>query len=249
MVVFAKFNDRRGPLPREIRRRCSVEWSLEKPCPHPLGITGQVGSAPRGGGSFSQRYTPRGDAERCPVGPRGGRAASASSIPAGWLSPITPHPPQCLGTACIGGRGVCQKDSPHIIFWSRAKETLTYMRFASDKTREQYPPSLKKNWKTTIESFEELFKTLETYNVRKFKPRYINQNVIEHFFGRIRSYNYRNINPSARQFSATYKTLSINNLTSYRSVKINCKKESNESLAIFFRTICDRASTNQQQKK
>ena len=106
MVVFAKFNDRRGPLPREIRRRCSVEWSLEKPCPHPLGLIGQVGSTLEREAARLVS-TPRRGATGSTVqwGPRGGRAASVSLIPAGWLSPITPHPPQCLGTACIGGRG------------------------------------------------------------------------------------------------------------------------------------------------
>ena len=81
------------------------KWNLEKPCPHPLGITGQVGSTQRAAArlvSVTRRGATRNAAQR---GPRGGRAASANSIPAGWLSPITPHPPQCLGTACTGGRG------------------------------------------------------------------------------------------------------------------------------------------------
>lgn len=95
-----------------------------------------------------------------------------------------------------------------------AKKQLTYMRFVSLKERERMSLSLQ-NYKVTIQSFEKLYRVLKTYNVRTLKTRHINLDVIEHFFGKIRSCNYRNINSSPHQFSNTYKTLLLNNLTSY----------------------------------
>lgn len=93
-------------------------------------------------------------------------------------------------------RVVVNKDSEHHKFWTSATKKLAHMRFVAKKTNECMPPSLV-HWRTTIESFQKLYKILkERYGIICLKTRHINQDCIENFFGRIRSYNYRNINPS-----------------------------------------------------
>ena len=61
-----------GPCQGKRRAMMFPARDLEKPCPHPLRIIGQVGPTPaREAARFSQRSTPRSDGEHCPVGTTG----------------------------------------------------------------------------------------------------------------------------------------------------------------------------------
>jgi len=62
------------------------------------------------------------------------------------------------------------------------------------------------------------------------KTRNINQDPVENLFGMIRSYGRRYINPTCNQFHGSYKTLLINNLTSKRSMDINCESKNDGDL-------------------
>jgi len=69
------------------------------------------------------------------------------------------------------------------------------------------------------------------------KTRNINQDPVENLFGMIRSYRHivygrRHINPTCNQFHGSYKTLLINNLTSKRSMDINCESK-NDGYLLF----------------
>ena len=52
--------------------------------------------------------------------------------------------------------------------------------------------------------------------------RYVNQDPMENFFGLIRANGCRDIKPSCQQFSASFKSLLIDNLTSSHSIGANC---------------------------
>ena len=52
--------------------------------------------------------------------------------------------------------------------------------------------------------------------------RYLNQDPMENFFGLIRANGCRDIKPSCQQFSASFKSLFIDNLTSSHSIGANC---------------------------
>ena len=76
-----------------------------------------------------------------------------------------------------------------------------------------------------LKGFSCLWQTLKKLGFKKFSPGYVNQDTVEIFFGMIRSHNRRNINPTCVQFESSFKTLLINNLTSAKTVKGNCKDD------------------------
>ena len=53
--------------------------------------------------------------------------------------------------------------------------------------------------------------------LKEFSPGHVNEDAVEIFFGMIRSYNRRNVNPTCMQFESFFKALLINNLTSAKT--------------------------------
>lgn len=122
-------------------------------------------------------------------------------------------------------------NSPHFPFWERAVKRLQRMRFVDRKNKNQLRDSkILKNWISTIRGIRKLWTILKMYKFKYLKPRILNQDCLRHFFGQIRSFGMRNINPTCTEFESSFKTLLINNLTSPRTVENNSENKIDGSL-------------------
>lgn len=70
-----------------------------------------------------------------------------------------------------------------------------------------------------------IFTFLYNKGVKSVLPRNLNQDALENLFGALRNIGCRNINPSCTAFSASYKTLLLNNLMSTHSPGSNCEDD------------------------
>jgi hypothetical protein len=89
------------------------------------------------------------------------------------------------------------------------------------------PPCLK-NWVFSLRGLIYLTPKLFASNLTKFAPRCFNQDPVEIFFSCIRSYGFRNTNPTCSSFITSCKSLIINNFVSPHSAGANW--ESDESI-------------------
>lgn len=117
----------------------------------------------------------------------------------------------CYPGGAIKGklRKAVKVNSPHMQFWTEAIKKLNQLKFEdtssklaiqSGKPRYVRVPSVD-GWITTLESFIRLTKILfEKYAVEYYYPRYINQDPLENYLGRVRALNYRHVNPDANTF-------------------------------------------------
>ncbi|XP_066581949.1 uncharacterized protein [Prorops nasuta] len=139
-------------------------------------------------------------------------------------------------------RCVVSSRSQHISFWKRASKQLYNMRFCNkgDLSPINVTPCLK-NWSITIKSFITLWKLLKEKGFKSFTPRYINQDPLENFFGQIRSFGHRNINPTCAQFEMSFKALLINNLTSRKTFG-NCEDMCNGDLLFSLKSLITNTS-------
>lgn len=62
------------------------------------------------------------------------------------------------------------------------------------------------------------------------RPRYFNSDAIENFFGRVRSYNARNNDPTCHAFACTYKSLLVTNLIKFHEKSYNCEDDCMEQM-------------------
>ncbi|RVE39984.1 hypothetical protein evm_015366, partial [Chilo suppressalis] len=112
-------------------------------------------------------------------------------------------------------RCAVKQNSAHQDFWRNAILELKKMKFIdikskfsvqAGKPRHVRVPSLD-GWIMTLESFLGLSKLLfSKFGVEYFYPRYVNQDPLENFFGRIRAINYRNTNPDVNSFVYAFKS-------------------------------------------
>jgi hypothetical protein len=107
-------------------------------------------------------------------------------------------------------------------------------------------PSCLKNWIYSLRGFIYLTPKLFAANFTKIAPRCFNQDPIENFFSCIRSYGFRNTNPTCSSFITSCKFLSINNFVTPHSTGANY--ESALNVAPPFKTdnafICEKDFSN-----
>ncbi|XP_063371190.1 uncharacterized protein LOC134659477 [Cydia amplana] len=146
-------------------------------------------------------------------------------------------------------RCAVKETSSHKDFWLNAIRTLQSMTFLdrnsklairNGQPRHVRVPCLE-GWITTLKSFLGLSKILfSTYKVKYFYPRFVNQDPIENFFGRIRAINYRNVNPDANTFIYSFKSIVLSNILTPQSTSMNCEDDDGETLInlsnLFFTT-------------
>ncbi|MBV2145392.1 MAG: hypothetical protein KTM48_01440, partial [Wolbachia endosymbiont of Pissodes strobi] len=112
------------------------------------------------------------------------------------------------------------KSSPHKQFWLDALGILRTFRYRRNNM-DFVPPSLR-NLIRTLKNFQKVFQVLTDTGFSHIMPRTFNQDPLENFFGKMRQRGHRNINPTATEFIAFYKSLLVNGLTSKHSVGGNC---------------------------
>ena len=116
------------------------------------------------------------------------------------------------------------KSSGHKHFWKEAIKILGDMYFVDEAGKMVVPPCIK-NWIATLEGFVDLHTILvEQGRCKYFLPRCLNQDVIENYFGKIRSQRNRATNLTAAQFKESFKSLLLRNFYSSNSVGANCEK-------------------------
>lgn len=62
------------------------------------------------------------------------------------------------------------------------------------------------------------------------RPRYLNSDPIENFFGQLRAYNYRNNDPDCHTFKSTFRSLLITRFIKFHSESYNCEEDSGDKL-------------------
>lgn len=126
-------------------------------------------------------------------------------------------------------RSAVTKASPHQQFWTSAVKKLKCIKFIDHEGKETSVPSLK-NWITTLESYKRVWQFLNKKNITIMRPRYFNSDPIENFFGQVRAYNFRNINPNCHTFKCTFRSLLITRFIQFHSESYNCEDDSGEPL-------------------
>ncbi|XP_046142509.1 LOW QUALITY PROTEIN: uncharacterized protein LOC123987984 [Osmia bicornis bicornis] len=134
-------------------------------------------------------------------------------------------------------RSIVTRKSNHGEFWGSAIKKLSEMRFVSISTHcPVHTTPVLKHWQATIGGFQPLWQLLQRLGFKYFRPRYLNQDPLENFFGCIRSLNYRYTNPTAKHFKSNFKTLLVNNLSSKNSFG-NCETICDGNLLLTFETL------------
>ncbi|XP_011859285.1 PREDICTED: uncharacterized protein LOC105556783 [Vollenhovia emeryi] len=121
-------------------------------------------------------------------------------------------------------RAIIKENSAHHTFWKDAIPYIKAMRYVHPVSKKPLTGYLcLKNWIKTLEAFQYLWRVWKKKGFKQLRPRYINQDPLENFFGCIRSTGCRNINPTCTNFCAAYKILLINNLSSRHTIERNCE--------------------------
>ena len=119
--------------------------------------------------------------------------------------------------------------SGHIVFWQNAIRSLKNMHYQEPGTKKKIiPPSLK-NFILTLEGFIDVSNRLFSI-IPRFNTRMFNQDCLENFFGQIRQHRGRMIHPNSIQFTESYKTLFLKQISGTHSPKANCEETLDKSL-------------------
>lgn len=136
-------------------------------------------------------------------------------------------------------------NSPHFPFWKRAIKRLHKMRFVDSKNKKPLRNSAAlRNWIFTIRGFRKLWMIIKPLEFKCLKPRMLNLDCLRHFFGQIRSFGVKNINPTCAEFENSFKTLLINNLTSPRPVGNDSTRKIDGSLLFTLKGFISKTKSN-----
>lgn len=121
-------------------------------------------------------------------------------------------------------RSAVTDTSVHHKFWCEAIKNLNQIKFIDRNNRKTSVPSLK-NWMSTLKSFQKMWQFLKEKNIKIMRPRYINSDAIENYFGQVRSYSSRAINPNCHNFKNTFKALLITGFIKFHHGTFNCESD------------------------
>ncbi|XP_063538136.1 uncharacterized protein LOC134747441 [Cydia strobilella] len=128
-------------------------------------------------------------------------------------------------------RSAVTDNSEHHAFWQKAIRILENMKFKDSITGKLTTrPDCLKNWIITLKSYQRLWQVLKNKNINIMRPRYFNSDAIDFFFGRVRSYNARNNDPTCHAFECTFKSLLITNLINFHENTYNCEEDCAEQV-------------------
>ncbi|KAI4467995.1 regulator of g-protein signaling loco [Holotrichia oblita] len=121
-------------------------------------------------------------------------------------------------------KGGITRNSPHEMFWRDAIKVMETMKFYDAKRKRFVNVPSCTNLIKTVKGFIYLRSKL-LKQVTYFLPRAVNQDCLENFFGSVRTYGRRNVNPNCSQFVTSFKALLVNNFMSYHSPGANCEED------------------------
>ena len=127
-------------------------------------------------------------------------------------------------------RNIVTTDSGHIKYWSETRAKFMAMRFVDSEGHRTFDPPSLTYWSWNLDAMSVIWKTLKKAKFDSFKSSCITQDIIENFFGCLRSYSHRFVNLTCLQVNGLFKTLLLNNLTSPHSVGASCKSDGSEAL-------------------
>ena len=127
-------------------------------------------------------------------------------------------------------RNIVTKDSGHIKYWSETRAKFMAMHFVDSEGHRTFDPPSLTHWSWNLDAMPVIWKRLQKAGFDSFKPGVITQDIIENFFGCLRTYSHRFVNLTCLQVDGLFKTLLLNNLTSPHSVGANCKNDGSEAL-------------------
>lgn len=132
-------------------------------------------------------------------------------------------------------RGHCTNTSPHVKHWTAAIPVLQNMCYVDKEGKTPVKTDIPclQNWILTLRGFIKIWEILSgKYNFTSLNTRYLNQDVLENFFGQIRSHRVRCNSPTSVQFDQSFKTFLINSITSLNIKNGNCEFVQGQSFAI-----------------
>ncbi|KAL4152975.1 hypothetical protein QTP88_000808 [Uroleucon formosanum] len=133
--------------------------------------------------------------------------------------------------------------SSHFDLWEKSLPVLHSMIFIDSKSQKRPKPPTVKNWEKTIRDLKVIITFLHSKGIKSVLPRNPNQDSLENFFDSSRSIGCRNNNPSCTSFSASYKTLLLNNLMSTHSPGSNCEDDLATSCLTSYQHLFDNSTS------
>lgn len=123
-------------------------------------------------------------------------------------------------------KGGVTSTSSHIEFWYESIKIIKTMKYFCHKNKKFVSVPSLNNCIKTLKGFIYLSKKiLDRYPKKYIVLRVFQQDALENFFGCIRNYSGREINPSASHFVSSFKALIINNFMSVHSPGSNCEQD------------------------
>lgn len=124
--------------------------------------------------------------------------------------------------------GSCHQE----VVWNEAIHVIRTMEFEKVRPNDRARPEVLKNWIFTLQGFKVLRAKLSLLGFSKFATRSFNQDPLENFFGQIRQHGVCNVNPTCAAFSPFFKSLLLNNFSTFHSKHGNCENDENHGLLV-----------------
>lgn len=121
-------------------------------------------------------------------------------------------------------RKAVTSDSKHHAFWNDAIKKLSDIKYIDRQGRKITVPSIT-NFILTLKSYKRLWQFFCSKGIKIMRPRYLNSDSIENFFGQVRAYNFRSNNPDCHSFINTYKSLLITGFIKFHNPTFNCEDD------------------------
>lgn len=126
-----------------------------------------------------------------------------------------------------GLSSILSSNCGHIDFWYEACKKIKNMEYVTKGSRiklKQNPPVCLKNWVWILRGLRDIWRKLQGVNFQTLNITFLNQDVIENFFGQVRSVCC-NTKLHHKHFEEVFKTLLISNITYKNSVGANCETD------------------------
>lgn len=123
-------------------------------------------------------------------------------------------------------KGAVTEESEHQKFWDYAIRMLDNMSFSENLiTGKPNQSSVLKHFVSTLKGLRRICEHLFELNFKSIGLRRLNQDGLENYFFKIRSYSGSNQMPSSRDFRNSYTTSILNSQLTSHSINANCEAD------------------------